>query len=228
MQGLIEQPSVDVTITATMKHTALLKAVRKLGSQQALAEYLGTGQRTISRWLSLRGCPPREANKHWPAEKLIELELRLIEATGQTMEELFPDSLRLNQDFLNAPKKTEKVMELESHMMACIADSTTRRLTQSSDPEQALADEEQREEIESAMKSLPSREQDVVRRRFLDGRETYKEIGESLGISPERVRQVESKALSRLRMMSRGSLQALAKEVGYKETDWESERMLED
>ena len=119
-------------------------------------------------------------------------------------------------------------MELESHMMACIADSTTRRLTQSSDPEQALADKEQREEIESAMKSLPSREQDVVRRRFLDGRETYKEIGESLGISPERVRQVESKALSRLRMMSRGSLQALAKEVGYKETDWESERMLED
>ncbi len=54
--------------------------------------------------------------------------------------------------------------------------------------------------IEDAMQSLSSRERQVIRRRFLEeDRTTLAEIGVSFGVTKERVRQIEGKALSKLR-----------------------------
>jgi RNA polymerase sigma-32 factor len=70
-------------------------------------------------------------------------------------------------------------------------------------PEEVALDHEQdqmqRKWINQALDRLSPREQTVIRRRFLsDRRATLAEIGESFGVSKERIRQIESKALSKM------------------------------
>ena len=62
-----------------------------------------------------------------------------------------------------------------------------------------------RQALHRALEELPDRERTVVRLRYgIDGGEPtpLREIGRRLGITPERVRQIESKALGRLGRMS--------------------------
>jgi RNA polymerase sigma factor (sigma-70 family) len=63
-----------------------------------------------------------------------------------------------------------------------------------------------REQIKSVLDSLAPKEKEIVLMRFGldDGRiKTLKEIGEIFNISRERVRQIETKALSKLKHPSR-------------------------
>jgi RNA polymerase primary sigma factor len=58
---------------------------------------------------------------------------------------------------------------------------------------------------QQALNSLMPREAEVIRRRFgLDGRpgETLREIGLTLHLSHERVRQIEAQALAKLKQQS--------------------------
>jgi len=69
-------------------------------------------------------------------------------------------------------------------------------------PTDSAALEGLREEIRELLDQLSEREAEVLRLRygFVDGRPyTLKEVGEKLGITRERVRQIEAKALRRLR-----------------------------
>lgn len=54
--------------------------------------------------------------------------------------------------------------------------------------------------LREAMDKLSPREQKIIARRFLeDDRATLAEIGESFGVTKERIRQIEGKALNKLR-----------------------------
>ena len=54
--------------------------------------------------------------------------------------------------------------------------------------------------IADAMEHLTAREREVITRRFLkDDKITLAEIGETFGVTKERIRQIEGKALSKLR-----------------------------
>ncbi len=59
-----------------------------------------------------------------------------------------------------------------------------------------------KEVIWSAVDALPENYPEVLRYRYQD-RMTLKEIGESLGVAPERARQIEKSALRKLRIPSR-------------------------
>ncbi len=54
--------------------------------------------------------------------------------------------------------------------------------------------------LREAMRGLTPRERQVISRRFLDGRRTtLAEVGRSFGVTKERIRQIEAKALAKLR-----------------------------
>ena len=74
----------------------------------------------------------------------------------------------------------------------------------STDPETAVYHSEMSAILKSALTVLRPRERDIITRRFgLDGKgggETLDEIGDSWGLTRERVRQIEAMALDRLRI----------------------------
>lgn len=76
----------------------------------------------------------------------------------------------------------------------------------SPDPQDALIDTEIRTEIERILDCLDEREQMIMRSRFGfedDSRHVLQQIGENLGISRERVRQLEAQAIRKLRSVAR-------------------------
>jgi RNA polymerase primary sigma factor len=63
-----------------------------------------------------------------------------------------------------------------------------------------------RSQMEKLLNRLPGKEGDIIRMRFGFGGEepkTLQEIGELLGVSRERIRQIEKKALTRLKNLSK-------------------------
>lgn len=69
-------------------------------------------------------------------------------------------------------------------------------------PEEILADAQLTMLVGGALHELKGREADVIRLRFGTGEQaslTVEEIGQRIGISRERVRQIEARALRRLR-----------------------------
>ncbi|HMD67270.1 MAG TPA: sigma-70 family RNA polymerase sigma factor, partial [Chitinivibrionales bacterium] len=74
------------------------------------------------------------------------------------------------------------------------------------DPAQRMSLIKLREHIKTVLDSLADKEREIVTMRFGldDGRiKTLKEIGEAFNISRERVRQIETKALAKLKHPSR-------------------------
>jgi len=73
-------------------------------------------------------------------------------------------------------------------------------------PEDIIKNKLLREQLEEVLRTLSFKEQMVVKYRFglMNGKEmTLEEIGEKFGLSRERIRQIESKALKQLRHPSR-------------------------
>jgi RNA polymerase primary sigma factor len=65
-----------------------------------------------------------------------------------------------------------------------------------------------REQVEDVLQSLSERERDVLHMRFGldDGRvRTLEEVGKEFGVTRERIRQIEAKALRKLRHPSRAN-----------------------
>lgn len=73
-------------------------------------------------------------------------------------------------------------------------------------PEQSASDEMLKEQLEQVLETLTDREEIVLRLRFGldDGRtRTLEEVGKVFGVTRERIRQIEAKALRKLRHPSR-------------------------
>jgi RNA polymerase primary sigma factor len=84
----------------------------------------------------------------------------------------------------------------------CTALSECLEDTQYSLPEENTINSALREEIKSALGTLSEREAEVIKRRFgleNNNQDTLLEIGYSLNITKERVRQIEASAMQRLR-----------------------------
>jgi RNA polymerase sigma-32 factor len=84
-------------------------------------------------------------------------------------------------------------------------------------PEQHLAEASEgqflKDAIDKALAMLPPREAMIIRRRYFEeARQTFEAIGRDLGVSKDRVRQLEARALAKLRELMPASLA----DEGYK------------
>jgi RNA polymerase sigma factor (sigma-70 family) len=73
-------------------------------------------------------------------------------------------------------------------------------------PENKIFEESDRDRIHELVDSLDERQQLIIRQRFgLDNleRKTLKEIGEDLGLTRERVRQIEKEAIRKMKLLDR-------------------------
>ena len=113
-----------------------------------------------------------------------------------------PERVRELIDLMEDPVSLDTpVGDGESMYGDLIEDTKTDR------PEIATADRLRQAELAEAMTHLNPRMQHVLARRFgLDGKkpQTLEEVGEGLGITRERVRQLESRALRELRAVAPG------------------------
>lgn len=107
------------------------------------------------------------------------------------------DLLSVSQDTISLESPT--VDEEDSTLGDFIKDDSIKG------PEDVFKSEALKDQIDKVLKELPEREEAIVRMRFgLDGTGTVKtldEVGKIYGITKERVRQIENKAMRRLKMI---------------------------
>lgn len=115
------------------------------------------------------------------------------------------DKSRIN-DLINAAKE---FVSLETPLSSDKDANTISDLmedTKGADPEGILIDSTLQESIEKVLSTLTEKESNVIRYRFgLNGERPHslKEIGDKYNLTKERIRQIEKKAISRLRHPTR-------------------------
>jgi RNA polymerase primary sigma factor len=78
----------------------------------------------------------------------------------------------------------------------------------SSSPLESLTGADLEEQMQKALETLSEREQSILKLRFGIGTEsprTLEEVGQEFGVTRERIRQIEAKALAKLRNPGRSS-----------------------
>ncbi|MCL6631097.1 MAG: RNA polymerase sigma factor RpoD [Alicyclobacillus herbarius] len=142
--------------------------------------------------------------------KLIRVSRQLLQELGRepTAEEIAaemdmsPDKVREIQKIAQEPVSLETPIgeEDDSHLGDFIPDDEALA------PADAAAYELLKEQLEDVLDTLTEREENVLRLRFGldDGRtRTLEEVGKVFGVTRERIRQIEAKALRKLRHPSR-------------------------
>lgn len=141
--------------------------------------------------------------------KMTRLSRRLVQEYGRdpTAEEI-GEKMELSGDKVrNITMRTQQPVSLEtpvgeedSHLGDFIEDSTAV------EPEEAASYQLLKDQVAEVLDSLTDREKKVMRLRFGldDGRSrTLEEVGKEFGVTRERIRQIEDRALSKLRHPSR-------------------------
>ena len=144
--------------------------------------------------------------------KLIRVQRQLLQDLGRdpTPEEIgaemgmSPDRVREIQKISQEPVSLETPIgeEEDSQLGDFIEDSTAIA------PPDAASDSMLREQLEQVLDGLADRERKVIKFRFgLEGGRprTLEEVGREFGVTRERIRQIESKTLAKLRHPSRSS-----------------------
>ncbi len=151
----------------------------------------------VGEFCNLKESPLRKGKKKGLGWR--EYALKIADALGVLPDELWPEhmqelKLEVNTGFTTVT--TDRVQELLGS-------------THKTDPLLAYQKEETENVVAHALKFLTEREQTVLSLRFgLGGKppQTLAETGEAIGTSQERVRQIEAKALRKLRHPNRSSL----------------------
>lgn len=142
---------------------------------------------------------------------------RLIRTTRRLQQELGrePTIEEIAQEFKVPADKVREIIQASYQPISLEApvgeeeDSTLSDFIEDSSspsPTEAVARRLLREQVEEALQSLNERERKVIELRFGlgDGRSrTLEEVGRELGVTRERARQIEAKALAELRHPSR-------------------------
>lgn len=195
---------MEFVVQARVKNGLLYRAVKKCGSNTALAEYLGVHKQSISRWLNFKDVPNFRNLESPYQDKYGRWDRLLIALIGYGLEEIFPIELETHKEILRQLAFQEKIVEMSPEQLA--GSGAVARLNPG--PLEEVMTAEFAETIDEILETLSPREAEVVRRRFgLNGQpnESFEDIAVSQGVTRERIRQIEAKALRKLRHPTRSA-----------------------
>jgi len=189
----------DYLVEIKVKNNLLYKKIRDSGyaSMVDFAKKNGIGYQTLINYLNLSRAPIDSRTGNWTKAFT-----------------LISDALRCMPGDICPPQHLNNVLKRNKAKLEAGAEEIAGYITGNADTANlALNHIIQRENddlIQEAIAKLTDREQDVIRRRYgFDGDlQTYDEIGKSYGVTKERIRQIEAKALRRMRGLS------ITKEIG--------------
>lgn len=187
---------MSVTVTAQMRNGLLWEAVKKLGSQSAVARYLGIGASEFGEWLNLKRFPNPERSRR-PKTFWEQIDLKLIGLLGKTFDDAFPVELR-SQDVLDLPTRVEITREVETDLLLASGLATNFLEAANDEIDNGLL----HNRLQEAMGNLSPRHRQIIEMRFglQDGSEaTLEEAGKAIGVQSERARQIEARALAIMR-----------------------------
>jgi RNA polymerase sigma factor (sigma-70 family) len=201
-----EKLSIDeYRIKVTVRNNLLLNAIEAAGyrTQSEFARAAGMSPSNVNALVAMREPPIGNKGEFSLHAK------QIMEVLGAAPSDLWTDAqltMRLKKntgEFGLNQKGVEQL--LEAHV-------ATMTLP---DPMDALIAKEERNVVSEVIKTLTPRQERVVRKRFGIGARndvegTLDEVGASEDVSRERVRQIENKALRKLRHPSRAEILAKA------------------
>lgn len=184
-----------IRLESRLKNAELVRAREKLGlSAKAVAEALGISYSLYCFYERMQRYPSEERQK-----KICEF----FRKRGAFLyeEDAFPESL---QQFKPHGKYIHEARIPEEKLLALSAVDERRLIAEKSGVEELVEREisDARERLlYEVLATLPQRYQQILKLRFgFEGEpKTYESIGKKLGIRGERTRQIERKALERLR-----------------------------
>ena len=170
--------------------TFAVKVIRNY-IEREVAKYYNFPQSNFSHfWYAMRVVEQAYQRKYVPGDKkMLEEIFDLIEYQG-----------------LISPKLKEKYLEGQTYFI----DETTEDLEpQDLEIETVIDQTELKDKIENVLQTLTKKEAEVIRLRYgLNGenQKTLEETGKELNVSRERIRQIEAKALRKLKHLSRSKM----------------------
>lgn len=184
----------EFRVKVTVRNNLILSAIEAAGytgwgSISRFCEHAGMNAGQLNSLVSMRDAPIRQDGEFSAAAKL------LMEALGACPSDLWTEEQLTMELVRNAAESTVSSAGLQE----LLAEHTETMTLPS--PEDAVHLAQSSRIASEVLGVLPSKQQQVVRMRMGFGCEemTYKEIGEVIGLTQERVRQIEAQALRRLK-----------------------------
>jgi transcriptional regulator with XRE-family HTH domain len=182
----------EIEVEIKLRNNRLLQRRRELGLTQAeLGERVGITAHTVGQYETMNMHPisTRDADLGWKPSALSLAEFFAVDPW-----ELFPEAIQ-------QIRKSSARIEVDAADVGRLLDGPSH-VAELPGPAEAYDAEELRAVVDDALDTLSPRERRVIDRRFgLDGEggSTLEEVAEEFGVGTERIRQIEAKAIRRMR-----------------------------
>ena len=200
----------EYAVKITVRNGLILRQMKKLGikSQVELSKLTGISLQTLNSLITLRKAPRNTYTGEW-----VDAAFALSSALQVEPEELWTSA----QQGMALERNNYEINMSEEQVKHLASGESTDKL--------ALGSEQSRI-LRGALSHLTPREEQVVRRRFFDD-DSLEEIAGDWGVSKTRIRQIECKALRKMKHPSRGLKKYFDEEVRayapYKTLTWKEQ-----
>ncbi len=188
----------DFRVQIRVKNNRLMSAMEAAGYQsvESLVSALGKGgnaRHMVYNLLAMKRAPILAATGEWHP-----IVARICELVRKMPDDLFPVSVQRI-----GLKRNHTEFEMDAGDLDALLPSPDAL-----DPARMIEHRESSAALDVVLDSLTEREKEILKRRFgYDCEaETYEQIADSHGVTRERVRQIEAKALRKLRHPIRASV----------------------
>jgi len=191
----------EYRIKVTVRNNLILSAIENAGhkSVSAYCRHVGIGITAMTELIGMRK-PPINANGEFnPIAKLLMEELCALPTDLWTSEQLILKLARNSAQRSVSSEGMRAALGMHAEEML--------ELMKPADPDEAVLKHEMVSLVEEQLESLSPRESKVLRMRYGIGCEehTFEEIGDAFDLTRERIRQIEAKALRKMKKPERAS-----------------------